>query len=62
VDATYDNGVLTVTLPKREETRPRRIQVRTGLAEGQPQEAQQVGSGKVGGGSGGPRDPGGKAA
>ena len=28
VDATYDNGVLTVVLPKREEAKPRRVEVR----------------------------------
>jgi len=28
VDAHYDNGVLTVTLPKREEVKPRKIQVK----------------------------------
>ena len=27
VSATYQDGVLTVTLPRREETRPRQIQV-----------------------------------
>ena len=27
VSATYENGVLTVTLPKREETKPRKISV-----------------------------------
>jgi HSP20 family protein len=27
VEATYQDGVLTVTLPRREETRPRQIQV-----------------------------------
>jgi HSP20 family protein len=27
VKATYENGLLTVTLPRREETRPRQIQV-----------------------------------
>lgn len=30
VDARYDNGVLTVFLPKREEAKPRNIQVRVG--------------------------------
>jgi HSP20 family protein len=29
VSADFKNGVLTVTLPKREEARPRRIEVRT---------------------------------
>ena len=28
VDASYENGVLTVVLPKREEAKPRRIEVR----------------------------------
>ena len=28
VTANFDNGVLTVTLPKREETKPRRIEVK----------------------------------
>ena len=39
VDATCDNGVLTVTLPKREEAKPRRVevQVRPG--------AQEIGAG-----------------
>lgn len=27
VQATYENGVLTVTLPKREESKPRKINV-----------------------------------
>jgi len=27
VSATYQDGVLTVTLPRREDTRPRQIQV-----------------------------------
>ena len=28
VEASYDNGVLTVVLPKREEAKPRRVEVR----------------------------------
>ena len=28
VDASYENGVLTVTLPKREEAKPRKVEVR----------------------------------
>jgi HSP20 family protein len=37
VDARYDNGVLTVTFPKVEEAKPRRIEIRVGgheLGEG----------------------------
>lgn len=30
IQASYDNGVLTVTLPKSEKARPRQIQVRAG--------------------------------
>lgn len=29
IEATYENGVLTLTLPKREESKPRRIAVKT---------------------------------
>ena len=29
VDASYDNGVLTVTIPKQERARPRQVEVRT---------------------------------
>ena len=29
VDATYDRGVLKITLPKREETKPKKIQIHT---------------------------------
>lgn len=36
IDAQYDNGVLTLTLPKAEETKPRKINVRSAqpLVEG----------------------------
>jgi HSP20 family protein len=30
IDARYDNGILTVTLPKAERARPRQIEVKTG--------------------------------
>lgn len=40
VSADYDHGVLTVRLPKKEEARPRRIEVRTSSG------TQQVGSGE----------------
>ncbi len=39
VDARYDNGVLTVKLPKTEEAKPRRISVKGGSGE------RQVGTG-----------------
>ena len=39
VDASYENGVLTVLLPKREEAKPRRVEVRA------TQGAREVGSG-----------------
>ena len=39
VDATYENGVLTVLLPKREEAKPRRVEVR-GVSN-----AREVGAG-----------------
>ena len=42
VDATYDQGVLTVHLPKREEAKPRRVEVRAAGA------SREVGSGSQG--------------
>ncbi|HEX6588896.1 MAG TPA: Hsp20/alpha crystallin family protein [Longimicrobiales bacterium] len=32
VEASYDNGVLTVVLPKREEAKPRRVEIRNGTS------------------------------
>lgn len=34
IKASYDNGVLTITLPKMAEARPRQIQVEVGAPEG----------------------------
>lgn len=34
IDASMDNGTLTVELPKRKETQPRKIDVKAGKAEG----------------------------
>jgi HSP20 family protein len=33
VDATYDNGVLTVTIPMREEARPQKVSITSGTTE-----------------------------
>ena len=40
VEASYENGVLTVVLPKREEAKPRRVEVRG------PGSTREVGSGQ----------------
>ncbi|HWP37271.1 MAG TPA: Hsp20/alpha crystallin family protein [Gemmatimonadales bacterium] len=42
VRATFHNGVLTITLPKTEEARPRRIQIQAGAQS----DAPQISSGK----------------
>lgn len=33
VDASYDNGVLTVTIPMREEAKPHKVSISSGTAE-----------------------------
>ncbi len=33
VDASYDNGVLTVTISQREESRPRKVSIKAGTRE-----------------------------
>lgn len=39
IDASYDQGILTVRLPKSEEAKPRRIEVRSGSQAGQIESA-----------------------
>ena len=43
VEATYENGVLTLRIPKAEEVRPKKIAVRTGrMIEGQATEVKET--------------------
>jgi HSP20 family protein len=44
VKADYNNGVLTVTLPKREAAKPRQVKIDAGSAKGQPRQVQQTGT------------------
>ena len=44
VDASYDNGVLTVVLPKREEAKPRRVEVRSAPSTREITEQAEFGS------------------
>ena len=41
IEADFDGGVLTVTLPKSEKMRPREIRVKTGVGSGQGQVASR---------------------
>ena len=41
VQARYDNGVLELTMPKREEARPRRIPLTVGSSESQPKQIEK---------------------
>jgi HSP20 family protein len=37
IDASLDNGVLTLRIPKPEPLKPRRVEIRSGQANGQPE-------------------------
>lgn len=51
IDASCENGVLTITLPKTEETKPRRISVKGGNNGSQTIDATTNGSSKANGSS-----------
>jgi HSP20 family protein len=40
-EASFENGVLTLRVPKSEATRPRQVQVKSGGSQQQPQQSQQ---------------------
>ena len=42
IQATYDNGVVTLTLPIREQAKPRRIEISSGSTEGRVLEGRVV--------------------
>ncbi len=44
ISATYDNGVLEITLPKAEEVKAKRIEVKAPLPEGEPNKRQKKAS------------------
>ncbi|MGR6963216.1 Hsp20/alpha crystallin family protein [Geodermatophilus sp. URMC 61] len=52
VAATYENGVLVLTIPMAESAQPRRIEVQTGGGQQQPSAGDSQGSVKSGGASG----------
>jgi HSP20 family protein len=56
-EASFENGVLTLRVPKSEATRPRQVRVKSGGSQQQPQQPRQSGNGRQSGDKQETREP-----